>query len=173
MIDLATAVLETTGPADVAVWTWSIAEYEVEALSAFLNDGRVQSLRLVMDWAGLNRDMPIVAEFQSKFGLDCIRVTKTHAKIVAITTECGWRVVIRGSMNLNANPRFEQFDVSDDQGIYSVVGEMMDELWERGKPLPVRELAHRDATNLLNVSDVVPVGATWGPPQQAWWGNAR
>jgi hypothetical protein len=108
---------------------------------------------MVMDWTGAQRDMPVVEELQERFGLDCIRVTKTHAKIVTIATECGWRVTIRGSMNLNFNPRFEQFDVSDDAGIYAVVEDMMAELWERGKPLPVRKLHHGGATALLAASD--------------------
>jgi hypothetical protein len=153
MIDLADAALAITGPADVAIWTWCIAEYEVEAITKFLTDKRVESLRMVMDWTGAQRDMPVVEELQERFGLDCIRVTKTHAKIVTIATECGWRVTIRGSMNLNFNPRFEQFDVSDDAGIYAVVEDMMAELWERGKPLPVRKLHHGGATALLAASD--------------------
>ena len=153
MIDLTDAVLGITGPADVAIWTWCIAEYEVEAITKFLTDKRVESLRMVMDWTGAQRDMPVVEELQQRFGMDCIRVTKTHAKIVTIATECGWRVTIRGSMNLNANPRFEQFDVSDDEKIYNVVDEMMTELWERGKPLPVRKLHHGAATALLAAGD--------------------
>ena len=153
MIDLTDAVLGITGPADVAIWTWCIAEYEVEAITKFLTDKRVESLRMVMDWTGAQRDMPVVEDLQQRFGMDCIRVTKTHAKIVTIATECGWRVTIRGSMNLNANPRFEQFDVSDDEKIYNVVDEMMTELWERGKPLPVRKLHHASATALLAASD--------------------
>ena len=148
MIDIAAAVLEKTGPADVACWTWCIADYEVEAFGAFLGDGRVRKFRLVMDWAGAQRDMPLVSDMQQRFGLDCIRVTKTHAKIVTLATDDGWRVVIRGSMNLNANPRFEQFDVSDGGPAWGVIDGVMVELWERAKPLPVRQLRHADAVGV-------------------------
>jgi hypothetical protein len=149
MIDIAAAVLEMTGPADVSVWTWVVAGYEVEAVSAFLNTGAIRSFRMVIDWTGAQRDMPYVADLQRRYGVDCIRVTKTHAKIVTISTDDGWRVVVRGSMNLNANPRFEQFDVSDDPTIFGVMAELEAELWRRGKALPVRELEHADAVNLL------------------------
>ena len=173
MIDIASAVLEHTGPADVAVWTWCIAEYEVAAITAFMNNGAVSGFRLVMDWAGAQRDMPVVAELQAQFGDDCVRVTKSHAKIVTISTACGWRVVIRGSMNLNANPRFEQFDVSDDPAIFAVIADMMDEMWKRGRPLQVRRLAHSDAVDLLAVSDVRDAPATWMPEVAGgWWGYA-
>lgn len=172
MIDIAAAVLAKTGPADVTVWTWCVAEYEVAALTAFMNDRRVTGLRMVMDWAGAQRDMPVVAELQEKFGVDCVRVTKTHAKIVTISTECGWRVVIRGSMNLNANPRFEQFDVSDDAAIFGVVDDMMTEMWARGKPLPVRRMAHSDALNLLAADDVRDASPSWMPAATGnWWNN--
>ena len=83
---------------------------------------------MLMDWAGAQRDMPLVGDLQDRFGLDCIRVTKNHAKIVLVSTEDGWRVTLRGSMNLNANPRFEQFDVSDDPAIHGTVDDVMAEI---------------------------------------------
>src|SRR4051812_6821730 len=86
MIDLVAAVLDRVGAADVAVWTWCIAEYEVEAVSAFIADGRIRQFRMLMDWAGAQRDMPLVGDLQDRFGLDCIRVTKNHAKIVLVST---------------------------------------------------------------------------------------
>lgn len=168
-IDLAAAVLEVTGPADVSVWTWCIAEYEVEAISAFLGDGRIRSFRLVMDWAGAKRDMPLVADLQARYGIDCIRVTKTHAKLISVSTDDGWRILVRGSMNLNANPRFEQFDVSDDAAVFGVVREIEDELWARGKALPVGRLKHSDATALLAAGDVLNAPPAWLPEQRRWW----
>ena len=168
-IDLCSAVLELTGPADVSVWTWCIADYEVQAVTAFLGDGRIQNFRLVMDWAGAQRDMPLVGEMQARFGLDCLRVTKTHAKLVTVATPDGWRIVVRGSMNLNANKRFEQFDVCDDPAIYSVVRDLEDELWRRGKPLPARELKHDDATRLLDAGDAAPAAPAWAPQGRRWF----
>ncbi len=168
MIDLATAVLKKTGPAEVSVWTWVIAEYEVKAVSAFIESGQITDFRMVIDWAGAQRDMPYVSELQSKFGPGCIRVTKTHAKIVTVSTPDGWRVVIRGSLNLNKNPRFEQFDVSDDPAIYEVIRGLEAEFWRRGKPLPVRELAHADAADLLDTDQEIP-GPGWAPKGKAWF----
>ena len=88
-------------------------------------------------------------ELQQKYGLDCIRVSKTHCKVVTIATDDGWRIVARGSLNLNANPRMEQIDVSDDQAIYDVMHGLEEELWRRGKPLAVEVLEHRDAAELF------------------------
>ena len=166
LIDLAAAVLHRTGPADVSVWTWCIAEYEVQAVSAFIADGRIRRFRMVIDWAGAQRDMPLVGDLQHRFGADCIRVTKTHAKIVQIATDDGWRVTIRGSMNLNANPRFEQFDVSDDAGVHGTVEAVMDEMWARAPALPVRQMAHDDALATAQLTDA-PTWAAAGDGR--WW----
>jgi len=168
MIDLTTAILDRIGPADISLWTWCIASYEVEAVSAFIADGRVRRLRMVMDWTGAQRDMPLVGDLQARFGTDCIRVTKTHAKIVMAATDDGWRVVIRGSMNLNANPRFEQFDVSDDPGVFGVVAGIMDEMWARAPALSVRAMRHADAAALLDAGGPAPPPA-WAPQQRQWW----
>ena len=167
MIDLAAAALDVTGPADVAVWIWCIADYEVEAVGAFLDDGRVDRFRLVMDWAGVQRDLPLVQDMQRRFGVDCIRVTKTHAKIVTIRAG-DWRLVIRGSMNLNANPRFEQFDISDSPLAYDLVEGVMLEMWQRGRPLPVEQLDHADAAGLLDFAET-GAAAPWCPTRAAWW----
>ena len=174
MIDIAAAVLEKTGPADVAVWTWCIADYEVDAIGAFLQSGDIRGFRLVMDWAGAQRDMPIVSQLQERFGLDCIRVTKTHAKIVMVSN-ADWKVVIRGSMNLNSNPRFEQFDVSDGGPAWDVMDGVMLEMWERARPIPVRKLKHRDAVAALAASTVaVAPTLDWAAGGNAnWWSNAN
>jgi hypothetical protein len=173
MIDLAAAVLGITGPAGVTLWTWAIADYEAEAFGAFFRDGRVKSLRVVLDWSASQRNAVLVGELQERFGLDAVRITKTHAKIVTVSTPGadGWRVVIRGSMNLNFNPRFEQFDVSDDAEVFSVVADVERELWERGKPLPVAKLRHADAAELLNAAEVTGAPPAWAElvQQKQWW----
>jgi hypothetical protein len=168
MIDLAAAVLERTGPADVGLWTWAIADYEVQAVTAFMADGRVRSLRMVVDFSGAKRETQLLADLQQRFGLDCIRVTKTHAKIVSVAND-QWSTTIRGSMNLNANPRFEQFDVSDGDQAFDVVDGMMAELWAKGPPLAVADVAHADARALLGTGGT-PTVPGWGDGlSRSWW----
>jgi hypothetical protein len=159
MIDLAAAVLEKTGPADIGLWTWAIADYETQAVTAFIADGRVRSFRMVLDFSGARRETQLLADLQAKFGADCLRVTKTHAKVATIAND-RWRTTIRGSMNLNFNPRFEQFDVSDADEAFDVVDNMMAELWRAGPPLPVAETTHATAAALL---------ATGGTPATPGW----
>jgi hypothetical protein len=170
MIDLAAAALEKTGPADVGLWTWAIADYEVQCVTAFMVDQRIRSFRLVLDYSGARRQTPLLVDLQTRFGADCLRITKTHAKIVTVSNDA-WRATIRGSMNLNFNPRFEQFDISDGDESFDVVSGMMDELWQRGPALPVEVVTHATAADLLGQGAVptLPDWTTSMKVRSAWW----
>ena len=169
MIDIIMTVIDKVGPVNLGLWTWCIADYEVQSVSKLINDGRVKSLRLVMDYAGLKRDMQLVSDLQSRFGVDCIRVSKTHAKIATLSTDCGWRLVARGSMNLNANPRFEQFDLSDCAETYAVVSAVMNEIWLRAPALPVGQVRHGDAVLALDSQAATPSAPEWFHPSLVPW----
>lgn len=174
MIDLASAALERVGKgADVSVWTWCIAEYEVQAVTGFIVSEKIGRFRMVLDWTGAQRDMPLIADLQQRFGVDCLRVTKTHAKIVTVAGD-GWQIVIRGSMNLNENPRFEQFDVSDGSDELGLVEGLMAEIWERGPALPVQQLKHSDAVAAYNSPNEAAKAAaspapSWAPNSRDWF----
>lgn len=161
MIDVAAALLDRVGPARLSIWTWCIAAYEVAAVTAFMADRRVTGLRMVMDYSAARRDMPLLADLQGRFGADCLRVTKTHAKILTIATDCGWQLVARGSMNLNFNPRFEQFDVTDGPDAFGLVAGLEDALWQAAPPVPVRRVSHDKAADLLATAG--------GPVDQPDW----
>lgn len=111
--------------------------------------------------------MPLIADLQARFGLDCIRVTKTHAKMMTVCNE-HWSIAIRGSMNLNANPRCEQFDVSDGDGAAAIVLGLADELWARSKPLPVAQAIHRDAEQSYAGLGGGQRAASWADGLKRW-----
>lgn len=167
MIDLIHAALDISGDAALDLWTWCIAEYEVEAITGLLTSERVRELRLVMDWTGAKREMPVVAQLQRKFGDGCIRVTKTHAKVALITND-DWRICIRGSMNLNMNPRFEQFDISEGDGAYTVMRTLTDDLFSRWPAAGVSTLAHDDAREMYQQSGGT-LTVDWAPQANGWW----
>ncbi|MFN9294207.1 MAG: hypothetical protein ACK6EB_39500, partial [Planctomyces sp.] len=51
-----------------------------------------------------------------------------HAKIATVESESGLKFLLRGSMNLNYNPRFEQFDITEGGPEFDLVREIEDEL---------------------------------------------
>lgn len=112
MIDAVLWVLDCVGPAAVSLWTWTVAEYEVQVLERLRRDNRLTSGRLVIDHGARNKNAAIIANWKAAFGADSVRYVVNHAKIATVETD-DFCVLLRGSMNLNFNPRFEQFDITE------------------------------------------------------------
>ena len=113
MIDAALHVLDQVGPAAVSLWTWTVAEYEVQVLTRLRIDERVTSGRMIIDHGARNKNAAIIADWKRQFGSDSVRYVVNHAKIASIETAAGLKFLLRGSMNLNFNARFEQFDLTE------------------------------------------------------------
>lgn len=127
MLDAVQHVLSQVGRAEVSIWTWAIAEYEVEVFTAFLRDGRITGGTLVIDRSAEQRNAALIQEWRERFGADRVRVCTTHAKIARVWTG-DRRVLLRGSMNLNFNPRFEQLDITEGGPDFDLVSEIEGEL---------------------------------------------
>ena len=127
MIDAILACLDQTGPAAVSVWTWTVAEYEIECLTRLMNDSRLTSGRMIIDGGARNKNAEIIRSWKDGFGPDSVRYVVNHAKIATIENS-EWKILLRGSMNLNFNPRFEQFDLTEGGADFDLVKEIEDEL---------------------------------------------
>ncbi len=134
-LDVLFAVLRRVGPAKVDLWTYTPGKVEAECLGALVDARAITELRLVLDQSGMHtRGVELYRSIQERFGHDCLRVTKAHAKLAAISTEDGWRILIDGSANLAKNLRFEQVNIRDDPGLWSVATELTTELFGLGAP---------------------------------------
>jgi hypothetical protein len=111
MLDMVRHVLDELGPADLSVWTWAIADYEVDAMHGLIADGRILGATLIVDRSAEQRNATILATWRARYGAASVRVCKNHAKIARVWTPTH-RILLRGSMNLNFNPRFEQADIT-------------------------------------------------------------
>lgn len=129
LLDLVDAVLRRIGPASVTVSTWTPGRAEMESVCALLEAGRVTRFRLLVDRSFPTRHSQYVARVREILPDSDIRMTRTHAKF-ALISGGEWRVCIRTSMNFNANPRFEQFDLDDDPEIFEFFDGIVDELFE-------------------------------------------
>lgn len=127
MLDMIHHVLREIGPAQVSVWTWAIADYEVEAMSGLMAQSAISGGTLVVDRSAEQRSPGTVADWRRRFGAEAVRVCKNHAKIARV-----WngerRVLLRGSMNLNFNPRFEQADITEGGPDFDLVERLEAEL---------------------------------------------
>lgn len=127
LLDLLRVVVEQTGPADVVISTWTTGIRDTENVRLLMEKGAIRSLRLLTDRSFPSRQPEYCARVVEVFGEDAIRCTRTHAKFFLVGND-RWKVVCRSSMNLNRNPRFEQFDMDDDPELYSFLMQYVDEM---------------------------------------------
>lgn len=125
MIDAALHCLDQVGRARISVWTWALAYYEVGVLNRLRLDGRLSGGSLIIDGSiktiqknhiGLG-----VQEWRDTFGAASVRYVSNHAKMLRIDAENGYKLLLRGSMNLNNNPRFENFDLTEGGAEFDLV----------------------------------------------------
>jgi len=127
MLDIVQHVVAEIGPSALSLWTWAIADYEVEAMAGLMANASIIGARLIVDRSAEQRSAKTIADWRQRFGVEAVRVCKNHCKIARVWTP-ERRVLIRGSMNLNYNPRFEQADVTEGGEDFDLVARIEDEL---------------------------------------------
>jgi len=127
MIDAIFHCLAETGPANLSVWTWTIADYEIEAMGGLMARQELLSGTLVIDQSADRRNASTIDKWRGRFGPESVRICKNHAKIARVWNR-DLRLLLRGSMNLNFNPRFEQFDLTEGGEDFALVERLEHEL---------------------------------------------
>jgi len=129
LIDLIRALLEQTGAADVVVSTWTTGIRDAENANALMEKGTIRSLLLLTDRSFPTRKPEYCQRILEVFGAESIRCTYTHAKFAIIQND-KWDIAIRSSMNLNRNPRYEQFDIDDDAELCAFIRAHVEECFD-------------------------------------------
>lgn len=73
LVDVIEHLLATTGPADLVVSTWTAAGADIGFANRLLADGRIRSLRFVVDYSFQSRQPAYCAALREAFGDDAIR----------------------------------------------------------------------------------------------------
>lgn len=145
MLQLLEAILELTGPVHFVLSTWTAARHEIQRLQELGESGRLLSTRWLVDFTFSRRDPEAANQIRLAFGVDAIRVSQTHAKFALFANE-SWQLVLRTSMNLNMNPRFEDFTISHDPQLYAFINEIITHIWTRQRrdlaSAPTRTIRH-------------------------------
>lgn len=151
LVDALWALLRQTGPADVSIATWTAAGADTTRAEQFLAEGRIRSIRWLVDRSFETRQPEYCATLRRLFGDDVIRTTRTHAKFITVRNE-SWDLAVRTSMNLNHNPRLEFIEISDDPVAAAYLDGVFDEFFAgqapgvmNGELPPVRPLAGIEA----------------------------
>jgi len=138
-MDLLAVLFEITGPAHLSISTWTASPHEIQSLKAMADRGTVLGTRWLIDFSMARRDPAATSQLREAFSHDNVRVAQVHAKFALIQNR-DWKVACRSSMNLNMNPRFEDFQVADDPELAQFLNAILDEIFAKQK----KELA--DAT---------------------------
>lgn len=120
--------LAEIGPASVDIATWTAAVSDIRRAENLLSDGRITRIRFVVDPSFKSRKPEFCEALTSTFGADAIRTTNSHAKFVTLRNAT-WNLAIRTSMNLNPNPRLENFEISDDADLAGFFTTIVDEIF--------------------------------------------
>lgn len=161
MIDAILYCLDQLGPSEISVWTWTVADYEVQVLARLRQDKRVLAGRLCIDHGARVKNHAVIQAWKAVYGADSVRYLLNHSKLATVTGG-GLKLLLRGSMNLNHNPRFEQFDLTEGGEDYALV---------RGieETLPVLG----DDCSGAEVFAASQVGAAWTPDQLEIFGDLK
>ena len=158
MVDAITTILEQTGPAHVAISTWTAADAHLEKAAALLEGADILSMRWLVDRSFLTRQPEYCEKMRHLFGDNCIRTLRTHAKFVVITND-QWNIAIRTSMNLNENPRLESIEISDDADLAAFMLSVVDDVFgDQAEGVFNGELPTLDSVENVNRAGAVAAG---------------
>lgn len=130
LLDLITSTIDTIGPSHMQISTWTAAKTDVRTCCEWMKAGQILSSRWLVDLTFQRRTPELAHTIRELFGAESIRVAQNHCKLVLLHND-DWRVVIQTSMNLNFNPRFENFTVAHDPDLHAFYGGIFDEVWQR------------------------------------------
>ena len=132
VIDIIEAVLEITGPAHLTVSTWTAATTDVTSVIKFVQAHMCTTSRWLVDYTFQQRSPELAKRIRDVFGADAIRVGKNHAKFFMLQND-RWDIICPTSMNLNFNPRFENFMLRNDPDMCQFHQSIFDEIWTNQK----------------------------------------
>lgn len=130
LLDLIRAVSDQIGPAALTVSTWSTGIRDTENLGALIDRGAFTQVSLCLDRSFAGRQPAYVEQVVRVWGRENIRMTRNHAKFFLLRNE-SWNIAVRSSMNLNRNPRLEQFDLDDSMEICDFFAGIIAEIFEK------------------------------------------
>lgn len=125
MIDILRHVAREIGPCRIDIGTWTAAHSDVKSAYDMLGDGRIISMRWLVDRSFPQRQPKYFDALRRQFGEDCVRLARFHAKFILLENE-RFSVAVRTSMNLNMNQRIEFFEISEGTPISDYLRQVVD-----------------------------------------------
>lgn len=131
-LDMIQVISDQIGPCDLLISTWTTALDHTRQIGILIQQGRFPTIRLMIDNSFVTRHMDYITEIVRVYGEDNIRQARIHAKFFTMRNE-KWNLCVRSSMNLNRNPRLEQYDLDDDPEMCDFFEKIWSEVAEKTK----------------------------------------
>lgn len=125
MIDILRHVAKEIGPCRIDCGTWTAAAAEIGQAFDMLKDGNILAMRFLVDRSFPARQPKYFHALRVRFGDDCIRMARFHAKFILLEND-NFSVAVRTSMNLNLNERIEFYELSEGSPISGYLSQIMD-----------------------------------------------
>jgi len=130
LLDLIRAISGQIGPAALTVSTWSTGIRDAQNVGMLIDKGAFTSVSLCLDRSFAGRQPKYLPTVIDAWGVDNIRMTRNHSKFFMLRND-KWNFCCRSSMNLNRNPRLEQFDLDDSPELCDFFQGIVDEIFEK------------------------------------------
>lgn len=131
--DLIAELLKRTGPADVTISTWTASGAKIEEAFELFESGAIRSCRWILDPGFKSRQPKFCETLIRRFGAESIRTLANHAKFVVIRNE-DWDIVVKTSMNLNVNPRLENYEIAEGREMAEYIDGFVDYIFQVSGP---------------------------------------
>lgn len=133
LIDALMAILDQTGPAHVAISTWTAAHAHLDKSQELMESAEILSLKMIVDRSFRTRQPGYFNHMIEIFGVDCVREMRTHAKFITVKND-KFDIVVRTSMNLNENPRLENIEISENKSFAEFFTNIVDDIFSEIDP---------------------------------------
>lgn len=130
LVQLVLYILKQTGPADVVIASYSIAEQTLKTLLRMVETGEILSIRFLID-NRVRSISPKPFDFLVTSFPDCYRCLALHAK-VALIGNADWQITVIGSQNATHNPKLERGIIHTDPNIYLFDYSVLDDEFNSG-----------------------------------------
>lgn len=130
LVQLVLYILRQTGPADVVICTYSVAEQTLKTLHRMVESGEIRSIRFLID-NRVRSISPKPFDVLVNTFPGCYRCLALHAKVALISNN-EWKISVVGSQNATHNPKLERGIIHTSPQIYAFDEEILDQEYESG-----------------------------------------
>lgn len=124
-------LLKITGPAEMYMTSWSIAEDPVRKLLALIDAGHITNLTCLLH-ERTPQNQPAAWQLLQR-NVSRIRTVKIHAKVIVLINK-KWAVSMVATANFNRNKNIERYVICTHRNIAEADARWINEVYERGAP---------------------------------------